>query len=376
MTTSVGMTADVSMVMAGPMRIYLIMDAVVMRMRLMMVRHDDSPVRHQAAMIGVPSADGTSNRESPGSWPVPMPGLDSGDVAMQGRSETWTIGDIELTAVVEAETAGIPLGLFYPDGTPQDLQAAGDWLTAGMADPLGTIAFRVQAFVLRHRGRLIVVDPCVGNGKQLTLPFWNELDLPWLHDFRSAGFDPSAVDLVVHTHLHEDHIGWDTHWVDGVWTPTFPNARHVYVGNELDWAATEERRQGQDPFAQSIAPIVDAGLAWEVSADTDLGDGLRLVSTPGHTPGHASLEVETGGPALVISGDLLHHPFQLARPRVSEVADIDRPLAVRTRSDFFTHHSKAATVVAGTHFPIAPLGRIEPSAGAWRWTPVATGLVS
>ena len=124
----------------------------------------------------------------------------------------------------------------------------------------------------------------------------------------------------------------------------------------------------QDPFAESIAPIVDAGLAWEVAADADLGDGLRLLSTPGHTPGHVSLEVDTGGDLLVITGDLLHHQFQLARPDIAEVADIDRPLAVRTRTDFFTEQAAAGNVIAGTHFGIAPVGHIEPDGGAWRWT--------
>lgn len=290
---------------------------------------------------------------------------------MTAVNERWTFGDTTVTAVVEAETQGVPVGLFYPDGTADDVAAAGSWLQPGMARGDGTIAFRVQAFVLEHRDHVVVVDPCVGNGKHLALPFWNELDLPWLAALVDAGFSPDAVDLVVHTHLHEDHIGWDTRLVDGSWVPTFPNARHVYVGNELDWAATEERRQGQDPFAESIAPVLDAGLAWQVDADGDLGDGLRLVSTPGHTPGHASLAVDTGSEPLVISGDLLHHPFQLARPDLAETADVDRALAVRTRREFFAEHARSGAVIAGTHFPVAPIGHIESFDGTWRWTGLA-----
>ena len=197
-----------------------------------------------------------------------------------------------------------------------------------------------------------------------------------LDDFGAAGFDPATVDLVIHTHLHEDHIGWDTHLVDGQWVPTFPNARHVYVDVELEWTASEERRQGQDPYAESVAPILDAGLAWEVAANADLGDGLRLIPTPGHTPGHVSLEVETGGELLVITGDILHHQFQLARPDIAEVADIDRPLAVRSRTDFFSEHAGTANVVAGTHFGIAPVGHIEAHGGAWRWTATPGTAVS
>lgn len=276
------------------------------------------------------------------------------------------IGSTRLTSLVEAETAAVPVQLFYPDASAADVADA-TWMDPAMGGPDG-ITFRVQSFVLEHRGLTIVVDPCVGNGKHLALPFWNELDLPWLREFRAAGFDPATVDLVVHTHLHEDHIGWDTHLVDGQWVPTFPNARHVYVDTELDWAATEERRQGQDPYAESILPVLDAGLAWEVASDADLGHGLRLIPTPGHTPGHVSLEVQTDGELLVVTGDVLHHQFQLARPDIAEVGDVDRALAVRSRTDFFAEQAGAANLVAGTHFGVAPVGHIEPSGGAWRWT--------
>ena len=199
------------------------------------------------------------------------------------------------------------------------------------------------------------------------MPFWNDLSLPWMDRFRAAGFAPEDVDLVVHTHLHEDHVGWDTHLSDGQWVPTFTNARHVYVGNELDYATTEERRTRDDPYADSIEPILRAGLADIVAADADLGDGFRLMSTPGHTPGHASLVVECGGDGFVVSGDLLHHQFQLADPTIAEVADWDASLAHRTRADFFDHCATSGCVVGGTHFPIAPIGRIEPHADAWRF---------
>lgn len=295
---------------------------------------------------------------------------------MTENNERWTIGGTELTCVVEAETHGIPASLFFPDVAADDVAAASEWLPAGAAAADGSIAFRVQSFVLKHRGLTVLIDPCVGNHKDLTMPFWNDLALPWLDDFRAAGFDPAAVDIVIHTHLHEDHIGWDTHLVDGVWVPTFPNARHVYVDAEIEWAETEERRQGQDPFAQSIAPIVDAGLADVVAPDADLGNGLQLLSTPGHTPGHVSLSVDTGAERLVVSGDLLHHQFQLARPAVAEVADIDVAGAVRTRTDFFAEMATAGHVVAGTHFPIAPVGHIEAHRNAWRWTPVSGTPIS
>lgn len=288
--------------------------------------------------------------------------------AMSEDTQRWTIGDTTVTAIVEAETPGIPVQLFYPDAVAGDVSSV-DWLAdiPGAATPEGAITFRVQAFVLERAGRTVLVDPCVGNGKQRSLPFWNDLSLPWLERFAAAGFTPEQIDLVVHTHLHEDHLGWDTHRVEGEWVPTFANARHVYVAEELEWAASDARRQQDDPYGDSIEPIVRAGLADVVAADADLGHGLRLLSTPGHTPGHASLVVDSGGEGFIVSGDLLHHPFQLHDPTIAEVGDWDPAMAHRTRAGFFDHCAHAGCVVGGTHFPVAPLGRIEAHGDAWRF---------
>jgi glyoxylase-like metal-dependent hydrolase (beta-lactamase superfamily II) len=284
------------------------------------------------------------------------------------QSQRWVVGDTTLTAVVEAETPGIPVELFFPDATAADVLSARE-LPPGTVGTDGTISFRVQSFILEHLEKLIVVDPCVGNCKKRTLPFWNDLRGPWLDRFRAAGFAPDQVDMVIHTHLHEDHLGWDTHLVDGDWVPTFVNAEHIYVGDELDWARSEERRGEQDAFADSIAPVLDAGLSSEVMPDADLGDGLELVSTPGHTPGHVSLVVNTSAEPIIITGDLLHHPFQLAHPALAEVADWDPALARQTRANFFAEHARAGSLLAGTHFPTEPLGRIDTRQGRWAFVP-------
>jgi glyoxylase-like metal-dependent hydrolase (beta-lactamase superfamily II) len=287
---------------------------------------------------------------------------------MSEQTQRWTIGAATITALTEAETAGIPPQLFFPTLTNDTVRSI-EWLgdEDGIADPSGAITFRVQAFVVEMNGRTVLVDPCVGNGKQRSLPFWHDLSTPWLDRFHAAGFREDGIDTVVHTHLHEDHLGWDTQLTDGTWTPTFTRARHVYVGNELDWAATEERRQGQDPHADSIEPILDAGLADAVEADADLGDGFRLISTPGHTPGHVSMVIDCGGDGLVVSGDLMHHQLQCADATIAEVADWDVGLAARTRFDFIDTCCASGTVVAGTHFPVAPLGRFERHDSAWRF---------
>ncbi len=281
--------------------------------------------------------------------------------------ERLTSGELTLTTIVEMEPRGIPPHFFYPEATADDITSVG-WLDETQARPDGTIAMRVQSFVIDLPDITVLVDPCVGNGKRRDgIPFWDDLSTPWLDDLGAAGHEPADIDVVVHTHLHEDHIGWDTHLVDGVWVPTFPNARHLYVDVELAHWHAEHERQHREAWVDSVQPILDAGLAEEVSADADLGHGLRLVSTPGHTPGHVSLDISAGAEPITITGDLVHHPMQLARPDIAEVADHDADLARRTRSDFFDHHARHGTLLAATHFPGNPMGRAERDGPAWRF---------
>ena len=177
---------------------------------------------------------------------------------------------------------------------------------------------RVQALVVDQPGRRVLVDPCVGNDKQRALPFWHEQSFPFLERFAAAGFDPGSIDVVVHTHLHADHVGWDTQLVDGAWTPTFTGARHLYIAAEVEFLRANPM-PGEDVYADSVGPIVDAGLADFVDAETDLGDGLRLEATPGHTPGHVSLWIESCGETTVVTGDFVHHPTQSRDQRGSRL---------------------------------------------------------
>lgn len=152
--------------------------------------------------------------------------------------------------------------------------------------------------------------------------------------------------------------------------PVFANAVHIYVGDELDYTRQPSRRVDQDPWEESVQPILDAELSRETTADHDLGDGLRLVSTPGHTPGHASLVVETGSTDLVITGDLIDHPFQCAKPQIAQGSDWNPLIAGETRQGFLDHYAGRDSLIAGTHFPEVPVGRIEPKDHAWTFRSV------
>jgi glyoxylase-like metal-dependent hydrolase (beta-lactamase superfamily II) len=281
----------------------------------------------------------------------------------------WRVGSATVTSVVESEIPGIPPELFFPDATAAEV-AAHEWVVPDFAAADGTVALRVQALVVEVGDRTVLVDPCVGDGKVRALPFWHQQQWGWLDAFTGAGFDPDGVRTVVHTHLHADHVGWDTRPLDGHWVPTFVSARHLYTEREVAHWRASEQRVGEDVWGDSVAPIFDAGLADLVAEDADLGDGLRLAPTTGHTPGHTSLWIESKGEVAVITGDLMHHPVQCAEPSWAEIGDHDPDQARVTRRRFLAEVAASGALVIGTHFPNRPAGHVQTDGEAFRFLPV------
>lgn len=283
-------------------------------------------------------------------------------------TQRWTVGRCTITSILEDEIRQIPPEMFFPEGTASDV-AKHAWLVPDFADAEGRIAMRVQALVIETRERVVLVDPCVGNGKTLAVPFWHQQHWPFLERFADAGFAPERIDTVVHTHLHADHVGWDTHLADGQWVPTFTRARHLYTARELAWCKAGGNPGINHVHQQSIVPILAAGLADVVAENADLGDGLRLEPTPGHTPGHVSLWIESDGATALVSGDFLHHPVQCAEPAWAETGDEDAELARTTRRTMLERAAASRSLFVGTHFPTHPAGRIVTDGTAWRFVP-------
>ncbi len=290
---------------------------------------------------------------------------------MEDGLQRWTVGDVGITGICEEQTDHIPPELFFPEATAEAV-ATHEWLVPDHADEHGNVSLRIQAFVVEVGNRTVVVDPCVGNGRQRMLPFWTDGAWPWMERFEGAGFGVGAVDHVVHTHLHADHVGWGTRRDEDAdtWVPTFGRARYLYTERALAFARDPGNFE-PNVWLDSVAPVLDAGLGEVVEEDADLGHGLRLESTTGHTPGHVSLWIESAGEVAMISGDWLHHPVQLAEPSWSEVGDSDAEQARETRARMLAQLGASGALLLGTHFGAPSGGRVVPDdGGRYRLAPV------
>lgn len=281
-------------------------------------------------------------------------------------TQRWTVGDVVITSVVEAQTDHIPPELFFPDATAAAVSTH-DWVVPDFADESGNIGMRIQALVVEVGGRRFLVDPCVGNGKTLAMPFWHDQSWPFMERFETAGFGIDRVDAVVHTHLHADHVGWDTHPDGDAWVPTFTRARHLYTAASLEALRDPGGYDNENVLRDSVQPILDAGLADIVEEDADLGGGLRLAPSGGHAPGHVSLWIESQGEIGLISGDIVHHPVQCAETEWAEIADADADEARATRRRMLGEAATSGALFIGTHFPTRPAGRVMVDGDVWRF---------
>ncbi|CAM5614738.1 MBL fold metallo-hydrolase OS=Streptomyces rochei OX=1928 GN=G3I25_29800 PE=3 SV=1 [Streptomyces rochei] len=289
------------------------------------------------------------------------------------QTPSWTVGDTTVHRIDEILLPPATGPWLLPGATPEVVTRQ-DWLRPDFADDDGVLRLGSHSFALATGGLRVVIDTGIGNGKTRANPAWHDLRTDYPLRLTAAGFPPDTVDLVILTHLHTDHVGWNTTRTDDGWVPTFPNARYVVSRAERDfwagYAMDEPRRQ---MFRDSVHPVEDAGLldAVEVPAEgTDLAPGLRLLPTPGHTPGHVAVRVGGPGGGALVTGDCVHHPVQLAHPELGSCVDIDPALAASTRRSLLASLAGTDTLVLGTHFPPPTAGRVVAAGDAYRLAPV------
>jgi glyoxylase-like metal-dependent hydrolase (beta-lactamase superfamily II) len=280
--------------------------------------------------------------------------------------QKWRIGNVTVTKIVELEVTG-GSRFILPQATYEEILPI-KWLQPHFADERGRLKMSIHALVVETPERRIVVDTCLGNDNQgRRIPTWNNLQGPFLADLAAAGYPRESIDTVLCTHLHVDHVGWNTMLVEGKWVPTFPKARYLMGRVEFaHWREQHERDDMTAIFADSVKPVHDAGLADLVETDHRISDEISLVPTTGHTPGHVSVLIRSQGKTALITGDFMHHPCQIARPHWSSTADSDPDEARQTRERMLRELSERPVLVIGTHFAGATAGHIVRDGDAYR----------
>lgn len=276
-------------------------------------------------------------------------------------SAQWQIGDVRVTKVVEHELP-IPLNGLLVD-VPEQAVTNSPWLAPDFLTADGLARLSIHGLVVDTGERRILVDTCIGDLREgLHMP---PTPSGFLDALGQAGYGADDIDTVVCTHMHFDHVGWNTRLVDGDWVVTFPHARYLFGRAEWEhWQVTDGEYASN--IADTVQPVIAAGAADLVESDHQVSAEVRLVPTPGHTPGHVSVAIESRGERAVITGDLAHHPIQFADPDIGAPADSDSGQAAKTRRVFLADRQEDGALVIGTHFGGPTAGRIVANGDGWR----------
>jgi len=284
---------------------------------------------------------------------------------------TRTCGTCDITAVEESRGPFRTPDAMFADATPEMVARHLHWMAPDYMDAdTRMLLFSFRSFVIRTERLTILVDACVGNHKDRPgRPQWHQQTWPWMANLNAAGVTAEEIDIVMCTHLHIDHVGWNTQLVDGRWVPTFPNARYVFSEKEYrHWesmlGATEV---GDNVFNDSVLPVVEAGRADLVRDDHEIDHGIVLEPTPGHTPGHVALNLTRGGDTALFTGDLFHHPLQVYEPDLSSVVCTDGDLSRKSRYDFLNKYADTGAMLYPAHFTGACVGEIRTEGDGFRY---------
>jgi glyoxylase-like metal-dependent hydrolase (beta-lactamase superfamily II) len=275
---------------------------------------------------------------------------------------TFAVGDLTIHRIVEQETSFLPALDLFPTLTADLLAQNRDWMRqAGAIDENDTLILCFQSYIVRTPHHTILIDSCIGNDKPRPLrPKWNmKTDDTYMRALKTAGFSVEDIDFVMCTHLHVDHVGWNTKLEGGRWIPTFPNARYLFGKAEFDYWTEQHAKTPVPPFGDSVLPVVEAKRAEIVGEDFAIGDHLRILPTPGHTPGHTAFAFGRGKDDAVFVGDMMHSPLQTHHPEMSPKFDVDPALAAVTRRNFLERYCDTETLCCTAHFPSPSTGKIR-----------------
>ena len=285
-------------------------------------------------------------------------------------------GSIEVMRIKETLGAAFPPAHLLPDLPAEAIERNLGWLAPNHYDPVKKrFVMGTHTWLLRTQRHVILVDTCIGNHKaRPNSPGFDNLEQPYLERLAQAGFKPEDIDFVLCTHLHVDHVGWNTQLRDGRWVPTFPNAKVLCSKTELASAEAKANadRPGDDDRAvwqDSLLPVLEAGKLLAVEGRHAIEDGLLVDPTPGHTPGHVVLRAESAGERMLFAGDICHHPLQVYYPDVNSRFCEDAAGARAMRRRVLADCAESGALFAPAHWGPPHAGRVESTGGSFslRW---------
>ncbi len=284
------------------------------------------------------------------------------------------LGRLTIKKVFESE-GSIPFSACMPGILPADFAAMRRWYWSDelSEDPAEAMfKLSVHSYVLEVDGLKVLVDSCNGNDKERSVPFAHMLQTSYIANLAKAGLKPEDVDIVLCTHLHCDHVGWNTRLENGRWVPTFPKARYIFSRRDHDFFSTQTHEQlSREAYLDSVLPVVEAGLADIVESDSvvhrEIGDGIWLEDAAGHSPGAVAVHAKRLGSQAIFSGDAFHHPIQLIRPDAPFFADENPEMASAVRKAMMEAHADTDTVFFPAHFRGVSAGRVKRDGTRFRY---------
>tara|TARA_B100000686_G_C16730559_1_gene940417 strand:+ start:482 stop:1372 length:891 start_codon:yes stop_codon:yes gene_type:complete len=285
----------------------------------------------------------------------------------------WAVGEVEIYRVLEFEGPLLDPFVLLPDASDIALEEHRSWLQPTLQDPLsGKLILAFHSFVIKTPQHVILVDTCSGNHKQRPKKLrYHMKEWPYLKNLALAGFQPEEIDYVLCTHLHVDHVGWNTQLLNGAWVPTFPNAKYLFSKDEWKYWEKTYRTDTftDDPYYEdSLLPIFEMKLDQLVNSDHKIDDWVCLEPSPGHTPGHVCVRINSGNSNAIMTGDLMHHPVQCAEPDWNSCFCVNPAQSAKTRKTFLARHAEEPTLIMPAHFPTPGAGKIVKTNGSFRFS--------
>ena len=286
------------------------------------------------------------------------------------------LGRMRIHKVHEMDSP-VPLLSQLPGTTGEDMQRLLTWYDQPdevNPDPEASfMTFSVHSWVIEIDGKRILIDTCCGNHKDRALPEVHQLDTDYLGNLRRAGFEPGDIDMVMCTHLHFDHVGWNTRLDNGKWVPTFPNARYVFGRRDFEYFKTDPTGEElhNAAFVDSIVPVLEAGQGDIVEEDSvahrEIGNGVWLEPAFGHSPGCCTVNAQADGPPGIFWGDVIHHPVQLIRHDLPFAFDTDGVAACNVRKATMERLADTDTLCFPAHFRRTSAGYVKRDGDAFRY---------